>query len=85
MPRGRGIGASSPDMRGLPGARMHVGRAAAFGEGGMAGGSVDDGRRIFILEDMTMDQLHDFHVSQSGQFEEGRLYSWIPLRSFQGV
>lgn len=32
VPRGRGIGASSPDMRGLPGARMHVGRAAAFGE-----------------------------------------------------
>ena len=62
MPRGRGIGASLPDMRGLPGARMHVGRAAAFGEGGMAGGSVDDGRRIFILEDMTMDQLHDFHM-----------------------
>ncbi|KAI8105591.1 hypothetical protein M9434_000175 [Picochlorum sp. BPE23] len=60
---GRGVGASLPGTKGRPGARVHVGSAAALGgEGGMSGGSVDDGRRIFILEDMTMDQLHDFHM-----------------------
>eukprot|EP00889_Picochlorum_renovo_P001276 jgi/Picre1/28306/NNA_003712.t1 len=60
---GRGVGASLPGTKGRRGARVHVGSAAALGgEGGMSGGSVDDGRRIFILEDMTMDQLHDFHM-----------------------